>query len=164
MKSINKKHILLGVIVLFAGFFLWGSVVDASEVRLGVGAGVTKNAGSRSQELMITSEDLHWYAAATRVGGDDLHNYEFWRITAGYRVNWRRGTRFSPFMRLGAAYFDKEPYDYISDHWAFDMAIGVRLWDVVEFELDQHNSTAGRTDQNSGLDTVMLGFVFPFGK
>lgn len=160
----NKQEVfLLLVIVAFLGFFMWGLRADASEVRVGVGAGYTSNVGSRSQELMFTSTDLHWYGAVTRVGGDNLHNYKFTRVTAGYRVNWRRDKKVSPFMRFGMAYFDKEPYDYISDQWAFDMAIGIRFWGILELEFDQHNSTAGRTDQNSGLDTVMLGIVLPFG-
>ena len=158
----KSKALVVLAIFIFIGFFAWGRSADAAELRLGVGAGYTKNMGARSQEIMLTWDDRHWYAAVTRIGGDTLHNYQFTRVTAGYRVNWRRGKRFSPFMRLGGAYFDDEPWDYISDQWAFDMAFGVRLWDVLELEIDQHNSTAGRSDQNSGMDTIMLGMVFPF--
>ena len=159
-----KKALVVLVIALFVAVFLWGRTADAAEARLGIGFGYASNEGATYQELMLTSDDLRWYGAVTRIGGDTRNNYHYTRFTAGYRVNWRRETNFSPFMRLGAAYFDKEPTDYISDDLAFDMAIGVRLYDIVELEIDQHNSTGGRSDQNEGLDGFMLGLTFPFGK
>lgn len=164
IKAHPKEAVSVLMIVIFIAFFAWGRSADAAEARLGLGFGFSGIEGARYQEIMLTSDDLRWYGAATRIGNDDRHNYQYWRFTAGYRVNWRRDTQFSPFMRLGAAYFDEVPFDYISDHLAFDMAIGVRLWDIVELEFDQHNSTAGRSDQNEGLNAILLAFVLPFGK
>ena len=158
------KVLAILAIVIFVGLFLWGMKADAAEARLGLGFGYSNSEGSRYQEMMLTSSDRRWYGAVTRIGGDDRHNYQYWRFTAGYRVNWRRDKRFSPYMRLGVAYFDDVPFDYISEHLAFDMAIGVRLWDIVELEFDQHNSTAGRSDQNEGLNAILLGVVLPFGR
>jgi hypothetical protein len=157
-----KQLALIGVIITFVGFFLWGVKADAAELRLGFATGYQANAGAAYQELMVTSSDRHWYAAVTRIGGDDEHNYKYNRWTAGYRVNWRRDKRISPFMRLGVAYFTEPPTDYISDEYAFDLAIGFRFFNVVELELDQHNSTGGRSDENEGLDAVMLSMVLPF--
>lgn len=152
------------LITLFVILFVWGRTADATEIRLGVGLGITHQKGSRYHEAMLISTDKHWYAAATRIGGDHRHNYQYWRITAGYRVNWRQDKTISPFMRFGTAYFTEQPTDYISDSWAFDMAIGIRVWDVLEIEFDQHNSTGGRTNQNEGLDAVLIGITMPFGR
>ena len=157
-KPTTKQAIAIGLIVTFIGFFLWGRAADAAEA--GIGLGFSKN-GATHQQLTLTSTDLRWYGSATRIGGDRRHNYVYGRLGAGYRVNWRRDMRFSPYMKLGGVYFTEEPTDYISDRWAFDMNIGVRLYDIVELEY-QHNSTAGRSDQNEGLDTVVLQVVLPF--
>lgn len=165
LKEAKPKQLLaILAIAIFLVFFLWGRVADAAEARLGLGMGYASNEGATYQELMLSSDDLRWYGAVTRIGGDTRNNYHYTRFTVGYRVNWRRETNFSPYMRLGAAYFDKEPTDYISDKLAFDLAIGVRLWGIVELEGDQHNSTGSRSDQNEGLDAVMLGVTLPFGK
>jgi len=166
LKKLNisrGKALAILAIVIFFGFFLWGMKADAAEVRLGVGFGYASQAGARYEEIMLTSGDRHWYGAVTRIGGDDRHNYQYWRFTGGYRVNWRRGLKVSPYLRLGAAYFDDIPEDYISEHLAFDLAIGLRLWDVLEIELDQHNSTAGRSANNEGLDAATVSVVLPFG-
>lgn len=141
---------------------MWGRVADAAEARLGLGFGYNAQSGSRYQELMVTSDSLKWYGSLTRIGNDDRHNYQYWRACGGYRVNWRRETNFSPYIRLGACGFDDAPTDYISDTVAFDMALGFRLWDVAEIEVAQHNSTAGRSDQNEGLDALMISVVLPF--
>jgi hypothetical protein len=159
MKRATKQKIAILAIITFIGFFLWGRAADAAEV--GVGLGFSKN-GATHQQVTLTSTDLRWYGSVTRIGGDRRHNYIYGRVAAGYRVNWRRDTRFSPYMKLGGVYFTKEPTDYISDSWAYDMNIGVRVWDIVELEY-QHNSTAGRSSQNEGLDTVMVSVVLPFG-
>lgn len=162
MKMPTKKQAAsIGLIIAFIGFFIWGRVADAAEVSIGLG--YSPKHESRYQQVMLTTDDRRWYFSATRIGGDVLHDYQYGRIGAGYRVNWRRESRFSPYMRLGGVYFTDPPTDYISDDFAFDMAIGSRLWNVVELEY-QHNSTAGRSSQNEGLDAVVLTVVLPFGK
>lgn len=164
MTRTQKQIAAIVAIALFVGFFLWGRSAEAAEARLGIGFGITANKGATYQEMMVTTDDLRWYGAATRMGGDDRHDYQTWRITTGYRVNWREGHKIEPFMRLGVAYFTEQPTDYISDNWAFDMAVGIRLWDIVEVEFDQHNSTGGRSSQNEGLDAPMVSVVLPFGR
>lgn len=162
MKVATKQKLAIGVIAGFIGLFLWGLKADASEVRLGVGIGFAANAEARYQEIMLTSTDRKWYGAYTRIGGDAEHNYHYNRFTVGRRVNWRRATNFSPYMRFGIAYFNEPPKDYISESLSYDMALGVRLYDVLEIEFDQHNSTAGRSDDNEGLDAYMISVVFSF--
>ena len=46
--------------------------------------------------------------------------------------------------------------------YAYDLAFGLRFWQILELEFDQHNSTAGRSNDNTGLDAIYLGFVLPF--
>lgn len=164
MKLPSRKCLFILAIATFIGFFLWGRVADSAEVGIGLGFGYASNQGARYQELMLTSDERKWYVAVTKIGADDRHNYKYWRTTVGYRVNWRSATNFSPYMRLGMAYFNEKPEDYISSHVSFDMSVGIRLWNIVELEFDQHNSTAGRSDQNEGLDAVMLRVVLPFGR
>jgi len=154
-----KQYTLIGLIVVFVGFFLWGRTADAGEASIGLGFAGN---GATYQQVMVMDNERKWYASATRIGGDRRHNYVYGRLAVGYRVNWRRVSRFSPYMRLGGVYFTDEPTDYISDDFAFDMAIGTRLWQIVDVEY-QHNSTAGRSNQNEGLDAVTLSVVFPFG-
>ena len=84
------------------------------------------------------------------------------RPGARCRTPYLGGTNVSPFLRFGVAYFDDPPDDYIDEHLAFDLAVGIRFWDIVELELDQHNSTAGRSNNNEGLDAIMLGLTFQF--
>lgn len=158
----TKKTVVVNILAFLLSFCLFSSLAEAADVRLGVGFGYSNNTGARYQELMLLTDDRRWYGAVTRIGNDDRHNYQYSRFTAGYRVNWRLSTKVSSFLRLGAAYFSEEPTDYISDKLAFDIAIGVRLWNVLEIEFDQHNSTAGRSTQNEGLDAVLVGIVFPF--
>ena len=154
-----KKYAAIGAIVVFVALFLWGRVADAAEVSLGLG--YSPKHETRYQQVMLGTDDRRWYGSLARIGGDVRHDYQYWRVGAGYRVNWRRESRISPHMRLGAVYFSEEPTDYISDQWAFDMAVGARLWDIVDVEW-QHNSTAGRSSQNEGLDAVVLSVVFNF--
>jgi hypothetical protein len=158
-----KQWILGYLIVAFVAMFLWGRPAESAEARLGLGFGYASNEGAVYQEMMVTSTSRQWYAGVTRIGGDDRHDYQYWRLSAGYRLNWRGGAKLSPYVRVGAAYFDEAPTDYISDKLAFDLAVGIRICDLFELELDQHNSTAGRSDNNEGLDAVSLSLIFPFG-
>lgn len=153
----------VGAILTFIAFFMWGMKADAAELRLGIGMGINHHEGARYQEFMLTDNNRHWYLSATRVGNDDRHNYQYWRGCGGYRVNWRKETNFSPYMRLGACYFNEIPVDYVSDYLTYDLAIGFRILEIADLELIQHNSTGGRSIHNEGLDAIVLGLVFPFG-
>lgn len=163
-KQRPKKALVVAAILIFLGFFLWGRVADAAEpeIGLGIGFGYASNSGATYQEVMLRDAQRRWYGTVARIGGDTRNNYHYWRFTAGYQVNWRKQTNFSPYARIGVAYFDQAPTDYISDTLAYELAIGVRLWEVIELDLDTHNSTGGRSDQNEGLDGWMFRLVFPF--
>lgn len=162
--KIGKKEIKYTAVIvaIFVAVFLWGRSADAAELRLGLAAGTFNTQGAVTQDLMLTSTDLHWYANISRWGGDARGLDEVTRFSGGYRVNWRRDKFVSPFLRLGVAYFDQEPMPYVSDNWTFDMGAGLRFNNILELEA-QHNSTAGRSRWNTGLDNITLAVVLPFG-
>ena len=142
------------VIAIFCALFAWGVTAQA-EGRLGLSTGVSNDNRWIGQELMLAHKN--WYGSAARLGGDKLLP-DTVRLAVGYRVRWRNERRFSPYLRLGGAYFMDEPTDIISDRWAYDMSIGFRLFNVIDTEY-QHNSTAGRSLQNSGNDMILVGVV-----
>jgi len=152
-------------VVIFIVVFLWGyfNEVEAAEYegRLGLGTQATdrEDRGKAiTQDFMFTI-DRDWYMEATRFGNGTVIP-ETWRFSAGRRVDWREETYFAPFVRLGAAYW-LEPSVLVSENWTFDMAVGFRAWNIVEIEY-QHNSTAGRSGKNTGVDIVGLYVVFDF--
>ena len=171
MAKLNKGKIAKWIaITIFIILFAWGiyrQQAEAADLRIGLGSGITNSVlvhggpngnGWIGQEFMFTHK--HWYGAAMRLGGDDILP-DTVRLTAGYRVEWRDERRLSPYLRLGAAYFLDEPTDIISDRWAYDMAMGVQLFGVADLEY-QHNSTAGRSAQNSGNDILLIGLKVRF--
>ena len=157
MKDSLKWTLILIFVVLFA----WGiymQTADAAEARLGLSKGVTHHSDWTGMEGMFVYRN--WYLNAARLGNDDVLP-DTVRLALGYRVMWRDEMRLSPYLRLGGAYFMDEPTDIISDRWAYDMTVGLRIFSVVDLEW-QHNSTAGRSLQNSGNDMLLLGMVVPF--
>ena len=159
-----KKAAVVLIIALFVAVFIWGRSAEAGEPEfgLGLGFGYASNEGATYQELFLRDASRNWYGSVNRIGGDTLNNYEYWRFCGGWQVNWRKNSNISPYSRLGACWFDEAPTDYISDNLAYELALGVRLWNIVEIDIDTHNSTAGRSEQNEGLDAVMIRMVFPF--
>lgn len=158
LKRISYTSVLVAI---FIALFIWGRAAEAGEARIGLGVGTFNVQGAIYQDLLVTTDEQTWYAQVTRIGNDE-HFDVLTRYSAGYRVNWRDDKFAEPYLRLGMAHFDKEPTYRISDKWSFDMAVGIRFKDVVELEA-QHNSTAGRTNYNYGLDSIVLGVVLPFG-
>ena len=159
IKRNNKKAAVIAL-AIFLAIMAIGVKVHAAEIGLGLASGYNHNAGARYEEIILMGEN-HWYASFTRIGGDDLHNYQYSRYCGGYKVTWRPKKNFSPIMRLGACKFSDPPTDYVSGTYTYDIALGFRFWNVLELELDEHNSTAGRSNQNEGLDAFMLRIVFP---
>jgi hypothetical protein len=158
-KPLYKKY-TAGAVAIFIVLFIWGMQDSyGAEVRLGLGKGMTNGNDWITQEFMLVGK-RKWYLSAMLTGNDDQQP-DTWRYAVGYRVNWRDHTRASPFMRLGAAYWQDKPVPLISDHVSYDMAVGVRVLHVVELEW-QHNSTSGRSDQNKGNDLFTLAMVFTF--
>ncbi len=167
-KKPSKKQIALAVgIAVFLAFFIWGREADSAEVALGLGAGLTstKSEGIRAQEIQIRTDDYRWYFSYARIGANindrlELRQNDRWAI--GYTVVWRRGHNWQPYMSIGAAYFKQPPMGLISERLAYDMRVGVRYKNIIEFEFDNHNSTASRSDKNTGVDIPWVRVVFQF--
>ena len=157
-KGVIAKWIAIAIFIVL---FSWGVVrqqADAAELRLGLAFAVTNDNDWIGQELMFVHKN--WYGSVIRLGNDNVLP-DTVRLAAGYKVGWRDGRRISPFLRLGGAYFKDEPTDIISDRWAYDMALGLRLYSVLDLEYS-HNSTAGRSIQNSGNDMLLVGLTVGF--
>lgn len=164
----NKKIKWTAVaVLLFVLVFMWGRNAEAAEVGIGLGWGVlgTRSEGVVTQELMLKTNDYRWYVSYARIGAnqnDRLQMRQNDRFTAGYQLVFRRGMKVEPYMMLGMAYFEDPPMNLISERLTYDMRLGVRIKDIVELELDGHNSTASRSDYNSGMDVMSLRAVFRF--
>ncbi len=160
--SWTKLTLATAAVIVFFILFTWGNYADAAEIRFGLGHGIAHADHVVTQSVMVSTDDLRWYAQYTRIG-DERYMGGNDRLSAGMRVNWRRDKRISPYMRLGFAYFDDVPMPYISERLAFDMAIGLRLYSVIELEY-AHNSTANRAVANWGFDVIELAVTKRFGK
>ena len=166
MNRFSKGKILTSSIILIAVLvFIWGRDAESAELGLGLGFGTFNTVGATIQELSIASDDYRWFASYTRIGGADSDrltaDYND-RLVLSYRTFWRRDSNLKPFLSFGAAYFKEAPNTLISERLTYDIRLGARWKDVVELEIDGHNSTAGRSISNSGFDTINLRFVFPF--
>lgn len=161
MKSMNSRQTLtIAAIVAFIIIFAWGRDAESAELGLGLSAGASSHSsGAKAQEISITTDDYRWYGQVMRIGGDGILSSN-WRYSAGYRLFWRRDHDFKPFLRLGVAYFDDVP-ELVSERFMYDMGVGIRWREVIEAEYN-HNSTAGRSAVNTGIDFVTLRLVFQF--
>ncbi len=166
MNRFSKGKILTTLLIAaFVIAFFWGRDADAEEIGVGVGFGTFNAVGATIQEISIASTDYRWFASYTRIGGTDsdriVMDYNN-RYVIAYRVFWRRDKNWKPYMSLGAAYFNEPPERLISERLAYDLRFGVRWKDIVEIDIEGHNSTAGRSTRNTGFDTINLRAVFQF--
>lgn len=148
------------LIVAFVVLAIWGGcqMAEAQEAGIGIGFGATNGNNWTGQQIFVSNGT--WYGSFMRVDGDDTLPQTN-RYSIGYRISWRQQTRFTPYLKIGAAYFEHDITPLISDRWAYDMAVGARLWRVADIEW-QHNSTAGRSDFNDGVDMPFLFLTFQF--
>jgi len=159
-------RIAIALLVLITAFGIYKEA-HAQEVKLGLGYGVNHTEDWIMQEVVISNRD--WYGSIARLGGDDSGGCMVqlcealpttWRVAAGYRADFREDKNFSPYTRMGIAYFEEAPDMVVSENLTFDLAIGMRLYKVVDIEL-QHQSTAGRSRRNWGSDLITLSLVLP---
>lgn len=154
------KHTVY-LVLAFLALFVWGLVLNeakADELRIGLGYGILKSEGFITQELLYRPHP-HWYLSIAETE-NHRRDYRSVRYAAGHQVVFRDGKKIEPFLRLGFAHFRRAPNDWVSAKNTYDLAIGFRFWDVVELEIDQHQSTAGRSPVNIGLDGVYLGVLW----
>ena len=165
MKISKGKLVTLTILaIVVTGFFMIRDA-ESAEIGLGLGYGTFNAKHSRTQEISIQSNDYRWFASYARIGAADndrIRRDQTNRYTAAYRACFWRERKLTPCISMGAAYFDEPIMTLISDRLTYDIRIVVRWKEVLEFEIDQHNSTAGRSVTNSGLDSIMLRGVFRF--
>jgi len=154
----KDKIIKWTLIAIFIGFAAWGLRSEAAELGVGLSKAVSHGSEWTGQHLQFVHKD--WYIEAAKLGGEDRLPDTF-RYSSGFRIDWREKKEFSPFLKLGMAYFKEEPAWIISDRWSYDMSLGVRFFKVLDLEFN-HNSTAGRTDFNKGNDLINLYLVKEF--
>lgn len=149
------------LVILFAILFVIGLKAEAAEheMHVGVGVGVANVETDVGHQQIGYRYDGRWYAEALRTGGGETDDgatlEDNWRWSVGRYVHFRRDRAVDPFLRLGAAYWRRAPSALVGDRLTFDMAAGVELYDVVRVSW-QHNSTAGRSEPNTGYDLVVL--------
>lgn len=154
----NKK-LKWSIIGLFVILFSFGVYKEAysAEVGLGISHAISHDSKWMGQHVMFGNRN--WFLEVARLGGEPRLP-DTYRYVVGYRVDWREPYMFSPFMKMGAAYFKDIPDYVVSDHWAYDMSVGLRLFKVIDFEYN-HNSTGGRSERNKGNDLLTLTMVIP---
>jgi hypothetical protein len=149
------------LVLLFVILFTWALMVEA-DVTLGLGFGASSSGGVVTQRLGYLHDDK-WWARYERMGGDDWNTANTY--AAGRRV-FVGERRARPFMELGATYSDSQlqrdgKRPNVSDNWTFRLGAGVsyRLSDVARIEVGiDHDSTAGRSLRNRGVDRVYLQY------
>ena len=165
VKLSKGKILTASAVVVFVLVFFWGRYAEAAEVGVGLGFGTFNARGAIMQELSVTSDDYRWFASYTRIGKNDSNRLVLEqndRFVVAYRTFWRRDKDVKPYLSLGAAYFTHPPNDLISDRLSYDLRLGFRWRDILEVDLDGHNSTAGRSSRNTGVDSINLRAVFRF--
>lgn len=154
-----SSWLVVAFIVIFAlGMCSERARAEGVDLRVGLGFGATNDNEWIVQEIMLTDRD--WYASVLRTG-DDRVLPDTWRFAVGYRVDWREDKRLAPYARFGFAYWLDQPRPVVSENLTYDMAVGLRFWQIMDLEW-AHNSTAGRSEFNDGNDNVVLSFVLPF--
>jgi len=163
MKLFKKPQVLL--ILLFIGLFFWALNAEAEEkaFELGLAAGFYHSEQHITQRIGFNYADK-WIAQYERHGGNgyDISN----SISAQRQVVFRQGRKLEPYLRLGVSYFDVPVRDLDADEvrylvherLTFSLGAGVRLSKVMSLGFE-HNSTAGRSDPNRGLDRFYLQFT-----
>lgn len=152
------KPAVWGVLV-FIGLLFWGfsREADAAEhaLTIGLGKGMLHENDSTTQQIGY-EYNRRWYAKATLIDGRGVIDRTY-RYTVGRRVAFRPGKTIDPYMRIGVGYFSVVPDELVNDHWVFDLGLGIDFNEIGRLEYS-HNSTAGRSRPNTGVDMVLLTF------
>ena len=160
---IKKPQVWL--ILIFIVLFAWAlsDEVRAEAVEVGLSYGAAHSRQHITQRIAYIHADK-WIAQYERHGGngyDDTNSVSFQR-----QVRWRQEKNIQPYLRFGASYFDDRILDPDSDkgrylvdeRLTFSLGFGAWFWKVLNLGIE-HNSTAGRSDPNRGIDRIYLGFM-----
>lgn len=155
------------MIFLFATEDAYGQSTDyrgsGVVVSTGLGFGVANYSGGVTQRIGVESGDSRYLATYERLGGKGYRNVN--SISLVRRV---RHERTGLAGSIGLAYFDRTVAEHgskslVSERltftlgldytWSLSSSTGLRLGLV-------HNSTAGRSERNRGVDRVNLSFLW----
>lgn len=157
----SGKKLRVGAIILFVGLFalLLAQEANANDWTIGLGYGIAYTEGGVKQSLGYSTGK--WQIVYDR-HGQDVGNANSWSVFR--QVKARHGRKVQPFMNLGATYWndllvdpDKAPRVLVNEHLTFKLGIGVKLWNILDIGID-HDSTAGRSEPNRGIDYAYLRF------
>lgn len=157
------------LVIAFVVVFALGLLNEARaaeprhDIVIGLGYGVINADGAITQRLGYMY-DRRWYARAERFGGPRYDDDPTWVYSLGRRVSWRRERAVAPFMEFGVAKYEEpltreDGYAPVTAEWTYTLGVGVSLWGIIDAGL-AHNSTAGRSSNNDGIDRVYLSFTF----
>jgi hypothetical protein len=169
MKAFFKRHAMgsLVAILSFIILFWWGSRNEAfgDEITIGVGAGVDHIEGAITQRLGY-QPNPRWHLRYERFGGKGEPHSNMYGIQRTLR--WRQDKELQPYLSLGAVYFDtiltdEKGRELMKDEFlAYNLGVGIdwRYSKLTSLRLGfDHNSTAGRSDRNRGVDRIHLTFM-----
>ena len=155
---------VLSLIALFISEDAHGAVGDWS-ITTGVAGGVVHYSGGVTQTIGVLSPEKKWYAEYERQGGKEWSRVHAVSVS---RVVWLRPEQKGLHLSLGATKSSgtlvesgpgnkplvSEDLSYrlgIGYSWTLSPATAIRLGVI-------HNSTAGRSDRNHGIDRIHLAF------
>lgn len=154
----RTKIAVIAIFVILIGILAFRKAT-AYELQIGLGHGFG-NTDVITQDFAIEYDGF--YGRVVRLGDEPILPDKLWKLSAGWRGYFREGTNFQPYLYIGAAWFTEEPSSVISDRLAYDMGLGLRFYKVFDLNYE-HNSTAGRTSKNRGLDVISVRVAIPFG-
>jgi hypothetical protein len=138
------------------------------EVTLGLGSGVAKSTEMITQRVGVM-RDNKWYLRAERFGGEPWNKE--WGFFAGRRVQFRQDRNWQPYIQMGVGHFnaplkhEDKDLPNVTERTTFELGLGIsrRLSPSAEMELGfDHNSTAGRSNKNNGIDRIHLTYNWKF--
>ena len=161
MSGKNKRLLAIGLFVIAFGALLWADSVEAQPL-LGVGVGILNTQEARNVTLGWSWQDK-WEAELSQHGGDGYETVH--AVSVARVVRARKGKNFEPFMQFGLTYWDDkiaapkwDDQDVLVDsQLTYRLGLGIRVYRVLEVGWG-HDSTAGRSDPNSGIDYIFLRF------
>lgn len=152
-------------ILLFVVLFFWGLTAHAkNSLEVGLSFGAFHSTQMITQRIGW-NYDNRWIAQYERHGGNGYQGTN--SVSIQRQVSWRQGSALSPLLRFGISYFDeqivdpeKEDRPLVSENLTYSLGFGVRIKERLMIGLE-HNSTAGRSARNRGIDRFYLTFQMP---
>jgi hypothetical protein len=170
-----KKTVYIVVAFVVAMTCLFINEAHAHEVgssphaiTLGVNGGILNYSGGVTQELGYSFDDKY-EVSYERLGGKGYENVSAFTVR---RVVWKNAYRSGPYLSLRATYTDGlvESKDragkaLVSERFSFQMGLGYKwaLSSTTGIRIGMlHNSTAGRSQRNRGIDRITLRYGWKF--